>query len=394
MPAYPPASPTEPLAADVPRPAAYAPVIWMTIGGLMLFGSFLLGMAVKGGREPLRGQVNSSSGDAIVEAVQRVGPAVMNVDTKFGPASANSEFLTIPGLSDKPQMGKGTGVIFDSARGLMLTNAHVVTNPQSGANAKTIQVTTREGKKYKGSVLGADKESDIAVVQLETKTLPAARLATFKDEKELPIGQWAIAIGNPFAQANTVTVGVISATERTIPVPDPRRPGKSRNLTGMIQTDAAINPGNSGGPLCNINGEVIGINTAIYGIGTGLGFAIPINKARDVALQLVAEGKVRRPFAGLRVVSVTSSIKTNLGLPDGDGALIKTITPGSPAAKADLKLGDVIRTMDGKPMKTEKDITDYVKSKKVGDTVVIEYLRNGSVKKSARVKLVDRPDDE
>jgi S1-C subfamily serine protease len=388
MSAAPAAKPAEPMAPDVPRPPAYAPIVWMVTGGIMMLVAFALGMALQAGRGG-SGGVSTDSGDAIVQAVQHVGPAVMNVDTTFG-VSKSSEFLPMPGMGDQPLEGKGTGVVIDSAGGLMLTNAHVVTNPMTGDRAKTIQVTTRDGKKYRGSVLGSDRDSDIAVVRLETKQLPAARLAGFTDESQLPIGQWVIAIGNPYAQANTVTVGVISAVNRTIPVPDPRT-RRPHTLKEMIQTDAAINPGNSGGPLCNIHGEVIGINTAIYGIGTGLGFAIPINKAKAIAQQLIANGKILHPYAGLNAESITKDLQADYGLKDASGALITGVTPNSPAAQAQLKEGDVIRSIDGKEIKSRDDLKAYIDSRKVGDVLKVKVLRNGAVPVDAQLKVIDRP---
>jgi serine protease Do len=328
--------------------------------------------------------VNASSGSAIVQAVQKVGPAVMNVDTEFSKPSENT-FLPDPSLGTQPQRGKGTGVVIDTQRGLMLTNAHVV------AGAKKIQVTTRNGDQYSGRLLGSDRLSDIAVVVLSNKTLPHAKLAPIKDaRKDLAIGEWAIAIGNPFAQANTVTVGVVSAVGRAIPVPG-GKDGQGFQLTDMIQTDAAINPGNSGGPLCNIRGEVIGINTAIIPFGTGLGFTIPINKAMAVADQLIKNGRVQHPFVGIRMLPVTEAIQKDFGLPDRNGALVQAVESGSPAAKAGVQPGDVLRKADGKPIKNSDEIQRIVAGKKVGDIVKLEILRNNTVKKQLSLKIGDRP---
>ncbi len=329
--------------------------------------------------------VNSQSGNAIVRAVAMVGPAVMNVDTTFGKPEV-SDFLPSPGQGESaPREGKGTGFVIDSKNGYMLTNAHVV------AGAQKIQVTTRDGDQYTGIVTGFDRRTDIAVVQLSNRKLPQAKLATFKNAKELPIGDWAIAIGNPFAQENTVTVGVLSAVGRTLPVPANRR-GEAFSLTDMMQTDAAINPGNSGGPLCNLNGEVIGINTAIIPFGQGLGFTIPINKAKSVADQIIKNGKVLHPYLGAAVVPITDALKTDYGLPDKKGALAYSIEPNSPAAKSGMQPGDVIRSLDGEPVKTNTDFVKNVGNKKVGDVLKIEVLRNNAVKKILTLKVGDRPD--
>ena len=334
----------------------------------------------------------SDAGDAITRAVQLVGPAVMNVDTELA-KSGNSEFLPTPGTSDEPRMGKGTGVVIDSKRGLMLTNAHVVSDPETGASAKRITVTTRDGKKYEGKVRGKDRESDIAVVELTNKSLPEAKLADFKDAKELSIGQWVIAIGNPFGQANTVTVGVLSAVGREIPVPGGRN-GQPFKLTDLMQTDTAINPGNSGGPLCNLKGEVVAINTAIIPYGTGLGFCIPIYKAKGVADQLIKDGKVRRSYIGVMMKPIDVALQKDFGMPDRDGAFIQSVLPGSPAAKADLRIADVIRKVDGQKMKDDKAVLNFLQTKKIGDSVKVEILRNNSVKKTVTLKIAERPDGD
>ena len=395
---------TEPIlpavSADAPQPSTLAanektrnpltPIFALLLGGVLACLLVLLGYAMgakNGGGLPLQ------NGTASVErAVQLVGPAVMNVDTELG-KSKNDEFLPTPGAGDMPRQGKGTGVVIDSARGLMLTNAHVISDPDSGASAKKITVTTREGKKYIGHVVGKDRQSDIAVVKLDAKNLPQAKLAEFKDAKDLAIGQWLVAIGNPFGQANTVTVGVLSAVGREIPVPGGRG-GGSFKLTGMLQTDTAINPGNSGGPICNLSGEVVGINTAIIPWGTGLGFCIPINKAKEISDQLIKTGKIPHPYIGVFLKPITSALQTDFGMPDKNGAFIQSVSPGSPAAKAGLKLADVIKKIDGQPMKDDKAVTDFLAKKKVGDVINLEYLRNNSVKKTAKLKIADRPEND
>jgi S1-C subfamily serine protease len=283
-------------------------------------------------------------------------------------------------------------VVIDSKRGLMLTNAHVVSDPATGASAKKITVTTRDGKTYSGKVRGKDRESDIAVVELENKSLPAARLASYTNAKELSIGQWVIAIGNPFGQANTVTVGVLSAIGRELPVPGGQG-GRPFKLTDLLQTDTAINPGNSGGPLCNLKGEVVAINTAIIPYGTGLGFCIPIYKAKAVADELIKNGKIRKPFIGVLMKPIDKALQTDFGMPDQNGAFVQSVVPGSPAAKAGLKLADVIRKIDGQTMKDDKAVADYLSKKKIGATVKIEILRNNSVKKTVTLKIIERPED-
>jgi serine protease Do len=311
----------------------------------------------------------------------------MNVDTTFGKVK-DSNFLPDPGSGMRPREGKGTGVVIDSQRGLMLTNAHVV------AGAQKIQVTNRDGKKYTGRLIGSDRYNDIALVELSNKSLPAARLAPLKNGKDLRIGEWAIAIGNPFAQANSVTVGVISAVGRTIgPAPMPGgRNGELIHLTDMIQTDAAINPGNSGGPLCNIKGEVIGINTAIIPFATGLGFTIPINKAKSVADMLMANGG-KVPYIGIEMLPVDKVLQQDFGLKDSNGALVKAVQPNSPASAAKLLPGDVIRAINGKPIKNSEEIQRLVRRAKVGEVLRIDVLRNSTVKQKLTLKIGSRPEE-
>ncbi len=388
---------------EASRPQALQPVTAMLLGGalscLLVGMGFVMGArrgVSTGAPDPVQqiggisgagalSGVTQSSGNAIVDAVKRVGPAVMNVDSKFG-KGGTMEFLPSPGQGDGPREGKGTGVVIDSKRGLMLTNAHVV----YGATA--IEVTTPDNQKFSGRLVGSDRLSDIALVELANKNLPQAKLATLKNARDLQIGEWAIAIGNPFAQENTVTVGVISAVGRTVgPAPVPGgKSGQTMSLTDMVQTDAAINPGNSGGPLCNINGEVIGINTAIIPFGTGLGFTIPINKAKAVADMLLRNGG-KVPFIGVEMLPVTKAIQKDLGLKEANGVLIKRVVPNSPAAQAGIQTGDVIRRIDDKPIKDSETIQDLVRLKNIGETANIEILRNGNTKKTLKMKIAARP---
>ena len=371
------------------------PLLTLMLGAILACGlvgtGIVIGRHTDGTGIPLGSAIGGGAGTAdnsnnpIVLAVRKVGPAVMNVDTTFG--KEDSAFLPAPGEEDQgPREGKGTGVVIDSARGLMLTNAHVV------ANAVKIQVTTRDGDKYTGRVLGFDRRSDIAVVELSNKHLPQAELASFSDPKQLDIGEWCIAIGNPYAQENTVTVGVLSAIGRTLPVPS-NEEGKGFALTDMLQTDAAINPGNSGGPLCDIRGDVIGINTAIIPFAQGLGFSIPINKAMRVADEIIKTGHASHPYIGVLVKPITDGLQSDMGLPDKNGALVQSVEPNSPAAKAGVKAGDVIRQVDGVPMKSNDDVVKAIGDKKVGDTVKLEILRNNAVKQELSFKVGDRPDN-
>ena len=375
------------------------PLMAMLVGALLscalIGGGIVIGRQTAGTANVLptgAGTANNPEEGPLVSAVKALGPTVMNVDTTFGAPDKkkpkDDTFLPTPGSgnSGPPEggQGKGTGFIIDSKRGLMLTNAHVV------AGAKKVKVTTPDGREINGKVRGYDRESDIAVVIVEDKTLPQAKLASFKDPKELDIGQWTIAIGNPFGQENTVTVGVLSAVGRKLPVP-PEAGRDSFELTDMMQTDTPINPGNSGGPLCNARGEVIGINTAIIPFGQGLGFTIPITKAKKIADQIIKDGKVMHPYVGISVKPIYPDLKADLGLPDTNGGFVGNIEANSPAAKSDLKENDVIRSVNGKAMKNKQAILDEIKKGKVGDKLKFEILRNAKDKKTIEIEVGDDP---
>ncbi|BCM93686.1 putative serine protease HtrA [Abditibacteriota bacterium] len=391
-PAFVPSPMTEPVNAY----RATNPLLAM-LGGALL-SALLLGAGIAIGRAGagkgampvgVGGNTAQDIDDPVIRVAREVGPAVMNVDTTFG-KKGKSAFLPKPGQQDdaEERKGKGTGFVFDSAKGYMLTNAHVA------AGAKELQVTTSDGRKITGKVLGYDRRSDIAVVQLADRHLPQVKLATFTDPKKLEVGEGTVAIGNPFGQENTVTAGVLSAVGRTLPVPanEGSNDGGAFELTDMLQTDTAINPGNSGGPLINLKGEVIGINTAIIPFGQGLGFSIPINKAKKVADEIIAHGKVFHPYLGVNVQTINDAIKQDYGLPDKNGVLVQSLASGSPAEKAGIKPGDVIRSVAGKPLKAKEDLAKNMEGRKVGETVKIEILRNNSVKKTMNVKIEDRPD--
>ncbi len=261
--------------------------------------------------------------------------------------------------------GTGSGVIIDPD-GYILTNEHVV------RGADEIKVTIADGeKKYDGKVIGRDERTDLAVVKIKSSSkLPYASLG---NSSAVRVGDWAIAIGSPFGLSQTVTVGIISASRQNLAIED-------RNYKDLIQTDAAINPGNSGGPLVNIRGEVIGINTAIYtpsGGFAGIGFAIPIDRAKEIIPQLREKGKVIRGWIGVvleeKIDDATASV---FGVPDKEGAMIREVLPDYPAAKAGLKRGDILREFDGKKIKTNFDLQAFVQSAVPGKSVPIKVIRN------------------
>jgi serine protease Do len=259
----------------------------------------------------------------------------------------------------RKQMGEGSGVIVDG-KGYILTNDHVVT----GADKITIRLF--DGKELKGTVQGADPKTDLAVVHVEAKDLP---VATLGDSDKLQVGEWAIAIGSPFGLEETVTVGVISAKGRT---------GLGTGTyEDFIQTDASINPGNSGGPLVNIDGEVIGINAMIIQPGQGIGFAIPINLAKTIMMELISQGKVVRPWVGIGLQDLTPELMKSFNIEEKEGALISQVFEGSPAEKAGLKVGDIVVEIDGKKIKNGQDVVREVLKKKVGQKIELDVIREG-----------------
>ncbi len=325
----------------------------------------------------------STDTNFIAAAVERVGPAVVRIDSSRTvktktPAIFNDPFFKqffgsdLPeGPASRVERGTGSGFIIN-AEGLILTNSHVVDG------ADTVTVTLKDGRELKGRVLGQDPITDVAVVKVQANNLPTVSLG---NSDQLKPGEWAIAIGNPLGLDNTVTAGIISATGRTsaqVGVPDKR--------VGFIQTDAAINPGNSGGPLLNQRGEVIGMNTAIIAGGAqGLGFAIPIKTAQRIADQLIAKGKVEHPYLGIRMATLTPELKkqlnsdanNNINVQEDRGVLVFKIMPNSPAAKAGLKSGDVILKINGQAVTTADQVQQAVENSSVGGTLQLDVRRNG-----------------
>jgi serine protease Do len=259
----------------------------------------------------------------------------------------------------RKQMGEGSGVIVD-AQGYILTNQHVV------AKADKLTVRLSDGKEFKGTVRGTDPRTDLAVIHVEAKELP---VATLGDSDKIQVGEWAIAIGSPFGLEETVTVGVISAKGRT---------GLGTGTyEDFLQTDASINPGNSGGPLCNIEGEVIGVNAMIIQPGQGIGFAIPINLARKIMLELIKEGKVVRPWIGIGLQDLTPELMKAFNTEEKEGAVISQVYEGSPAEKAGLKVGDIVVDIDGTKIKNSQDVVREVLKKEVGRKVQFIVIREG-----------------
>lgn len=322
----------------------------------------------------------SQDSNFIAEAVQRVGPAVVRIDSERTVSSrGGSRYFQDPfgrffGEEDSPssrvEEGTGSGFIINSD-GVILTNAHVI----DGADRVTVVLT--DGRQFEGEVLGQDLLTDVAVVKIEATDLPTLSLG---NSDQLQPGEWAIAIGNPLGLDNSVTVGIVSATGRSS-----ADIGVSDRRVGFIQTDAAINPGNSGGPLLNQQGEVIGMNTAIISGAQGLGFAVPINTVQRIANELVANGRVDHPYLGIEMVALSPAIKEqinadpnrNITVQEEQGVLIVRVVEGSPAAKAGLRAGDVVVTIGNKAATNVDTVQQTVESSKIGENLPIEVRRNG-----------------
>ncbi len=273
------------------------------------------------------------------------------------------------------EMGQGSGFII-SKDGYILTNNHVV------GDADVINVKLADGRKFKAKVVGTDPRSDIAVIKINGKNLPTLPLG---NSDELDVGEWVIAIGNPFGLTQTVTVGVVSAKGRS-------RIGLS-DYEDFIQTDAAINPGNSGGPLVNIHGEAVGINTAIFsrsGGYMGIGFAIPINMAKSIKTQLINKGKVVRGWLGVVIQDIDEDLAKSFNLKSAEGALVSEVSPDSPADKGGIRQGDVITALNGKKVENVDDLRNRIALTSPGTRVTLDILRNGKLKR-LQVTIGEQP---
>lgn len=315
---------------------------------------------------------------SFADLAEKAKPAVVNISTTttvripgspfrhfFGPEEPFGDFFKrffdedIPDRELK-QQSLGSGFIIDKD-GYIITNNHVV------EGAEEIKVKLADGREFKAKVIGRDPKTDLALIKITTlfKNLPVLPLG---DSDKIRVGDWVLAIGNPFGLEHTVTQGIISATGRVI---------GSGPYDNFLQTDAPINPGNSGGPLINLKGEVIGINSAIIASGQGIGFAIPSNMAKNVVGQLKEKGKVVRGWIGVSVQTVTPEIAQSFGLKEPKGALVGGVVDGSPAEKAGVKRGDVIIAFNGKDIKQMSDLPRLVAETPVGKAVDIKVIRDG-----------------
>ncbi|MGD9597100.1 MAG: DegQ family serine endoprotease [Steroidobacteraceae bacterium] len=322
--------------------------------------------------------------------VKRASPAVVNIATRGtikqrGPQNPLLDdpffrrFFDVPpgGTRERQFQSAGSGVIVDAKNGYVLTNAHVV------ENASEITVTLEDGTDLEAQVVGSDTPSDVAVLKVKHDGL--VQLA-FGDSSRLEVGDYVVAIGNPFGLQHTVTQGIVSGLSRS---------GITDGYEDFIQTDASINPGNSGGALVNLRGELIGINTAILsrsGGNIGIGFAIPANMAKNVMEQLVKYGTVKRGLLGVSVYTVTPDIAQSLGLKDAVGALVSEVVQGSPADRAGLRAGDVITTINNQNIRSNTDLQNSIGLLRVGDRVDVGYLREGKARR-ATATIAETPVD-
>lgn len=336
---------------------------------------------------PTGNTTTSSPQKTFASVAAQMNESVVNINTRTRNEDPIASFF---GGGSQYVDGLGTGIIVDP-RGYILTNYHVV----GGAGKITVTVMHAKGKQqYNAEFVGGDQQEDLAVVKINARDLKAVR---FGDSKRLLPGDWVMAIGNPFGFEHTVSVGVVSALNRSLPVDN------AVTMRGMIQTDASINPGNSGGPLVNQAGEVVGINSAIFvGQGggqpqaNGIGFSIPSNRAKEVMDQLIDGKKVQHPYIGISFTLITDDVRRQERLPVKHGVLVTNIYAKGPAAKAGLKPNDIIESVGNAPLREENSMSDYINKRKVGDTVELKIKRwdDGKadwVKKTIRVKLADKP---
>ena len=326
--------------------------------------------------------------NSFIEVAEKVTPSIVQITvvSKVSTKSPHDGFkFFFPFRDDIPQerQGGGSGVII-SADGYIITNNHVV------ENATQVTVGLIDKRKFDATVIGTDPLTDLAVIKIDAEDLPAAYLG---DSDKLKVGQWVMAIGNPLSLSSTVTAGIVSALGRNVNIIR-----DSYGVENFIQTDAAINPGNSGGALVNLEGAVIGINSAIATDGIsgsyiGYGFAIPVNLARGVAEDLIANGKISRGYIGVRIEEVDADLAKAVGLDKPHGILIQQVIEEGAASKVDIQGGDIILKVDGKKVDQPNALQSYVASKRAGDVINLTIFRDGE-KINRTVTLKSRDEDE
>ena len=357
--------------------------------GLLLGGCGMGGPSLPGGPAPLeRSRISDAAptaslkpgGNVIVDAVAKVGPAVVRIDTVRRTVNPLGGLLG-GGPAIQQQQGQGSGFITRSD-GVVLTNAHVV------EGASEVTVTLPDGRSLPGKVLGGDPVTDVAVVKVTASRLPVAPLG---DSASLRPGEWAIAIGNPLGLDNTVTAGIISAIQRTNAVGEGQR-------VPYIQTDAAVNPGNSGGPLINDRGQVIGINTAIrQAPGAGLSFAVPINVARQIAAQILDRGYASHPYIGVRLQALSPQLAREINastdecqLPEVKGVLVVDVMENGPAARGGLRTCDLIEQVGDQVVSNPSEVQLAIDRVQVGEPLQLK-VRRGEERRTLTVKPAELP---
>jgi len=346
--------------------------------------ALLLGGLPTISRAALPPAVDCQAMPSLAPMLEKVTPAVVNISIKTRVPVRNPylddpvfrQFFGLPATPrERVEQSLGSGVVVDAAKGYILTNNHVV------GGADDITVTLQDGRSFKAHLVGTDPDTDVAVIQINAPHLTALPLA---DSGKLRVGDYVVAVGEPFGLSETVTAGIVSALGRS-------GLGDSR-YQNFIQTDASINPGNSGGALVNLRGQLVGINTMILsrsGGSVGIGFAIPTNLASEVMAQLIAHGKVRRGTLGLQSQDITPRIARLLGLAQDKGVVVTGVNPGSPAEQAGLAPGDVITAIDGKPLHNVDELRNTEGLVPVGNAIQMDVLHQG---KSRQVSAVLRPE--
>ena len=371
----------------MPDRRIYLSLFFLAIG-LFAFYSIFWGKGVQAKAAPVK-----MIPESFTTIAKTVNPAVVNIRTVkiiqgggrvfrhfWGPFQKDDRMREFFEKFNRPdqqrdfkQRSLGSGFIIDP-NGLIVTNNHVIDG------ADQILAIMSDGKEYEAEIVGKDPNTDLALIKIKSeKDFPVVALG---DSDGLNVGEWVVAIGNPFGLAQTVTAGIVSAKGRVI---------GSGPYDDFIQTDASINPGNSGGPLINMNGEVIGINTAIIASGQGIGFAIPVNLAKGIIKQLEARGEVTRGWLGVGIQDITKEIADYYGLKDGKGVLVQQVFPGDPADKAGINPKDIILEINGKPVENSRELTRVIAGINVGETASIKILREGR-EKDFHVEIAKRED--
>ncbi|BDU19963.1 Do family serine endopeptidase [Dyella sp. GSA-30] len=339
----------------------------------VIFSAVLASVLPLIGRAALPPSVDGQPLPSLAPMLEKVTPAVVNISTKtrvkvrdpfFDDPVFRQMFGLNGGARERVEQSLGSGVIVDAAKGYVLTNNHVV------GGADDISVTLQDGRNFKGKLIGTDPETDVAVVQIQGTDLKALPLA---NSDQLRVGDFVVAVGDPFGLGQTATSGIVSAL---------RRSGLGNSgYQNFIQTDASINPGNSGGALVNLRGELVGINTMIFspsGGNVGIGFAIPTNLSSEVMQQLIAHGKVSRGTLGIDTQEITPRIAQVLGLKSSEGVVVTRVSNGSVADQADVQTGDVITAVDGKPLRNPQDLRNSEGLLPVGSSVKLTVTRGGT----------------